>query len=79
MVFLKGVGKLINYFQFGIVHYFTKVGSGEYYLEELENEPCPKVILEFAKKAKKQFFVISSSFDVNHFWTFGYNFISISF
>ena len=30
-------------FQFGIVHYFTKVGSGEYYLEELEDEPCPLV------------------------------------
>ena len=57
VVFLKGVGKLINYFQFGIVHYFTKVGSGEYYLEELENEPCPKVILEFAKKAKKSIFL----------------------
>jgi len=27
--------------QFGVVHYFTKVGSGEYYLEELEDEPCP--------------------------------------
>ncbi|XP_023346187.1 gamma-aminobutyric acid receptor alpha-like [Eurytemora carolleeae] len=29
--------------QFGIVHHFTKVGSGEYYLEELEDEPCPQV------------------------------------
>lgn len=27
--------------QFGVVHYFTKVGSGEYYLDELEDEPCP--------------------------------------
>ena len=34
----------VKYFlQFGLVHYFTKVGSGEYYLEELEDEPCPLV------------------------------------
>ena len=26
--------------QFGLVHHFTKLGSGEYYLEELENEIC---------------------------------------
>ena len=24
--------------QFGLVHHFTKLGSGEYYLEELEHE-----------------------------------------
>merc|ERR1719458_975844 len=30
--------------QFGVVHYFTKVGSGEYYLEELEDEPCPLAV-----------------------------------
>ena len=35
-----------NVFQFGIVHYFTKVGSGEYYLEELEDEPCPLVNIQ---------------------------------
>ena len=28
--------------QFGLVHHFTKLGSGEYYLEELENEICRK-------------------------------------
>ena len=28
--------------QFGLVHHFTKLGSGEYYLEELEDEVCPK-------------------------------------
>ncbi len=27
-------------FQFGLVHYFTKIGSGEYYLEELEETVC---------------------------------------
>ena len=27
-------------FKFGLVHHFTKLGSGEYYLEELENEIC---------------------------------------
>ena len=32
-----------------MVHYFTKVGSGEYYLEELEDEPCPFVSKEFSK------------------------------
>ena len=26
--------------KFGLVHHFTKIGSGEYYLEELENEIC---------------------------------------
>ena len=30
------------YYQFGLVHHFTKLGSGEYYLEELEEEICPK-------------------------------------
>ena len=48
---------LASILEFAGVHYFTKVGSGEYYLEELENEPCPKVILEFAKKAKKSIFL----------------------
>jgi len=28
--------------QFGLVHHFTKLGSGEYYLEELEHEVCPR-------------------------------------
>ena len=27
-------------FQFALVHYFTKVGAGEYYLEELEETIC---------------------------------------
>ncbi len=27
-------------FQFAFVHYFTKVGAGEYYLEELEETIC---------------------------------------
>ena len=27
-------------FQFALVHYFTKVGAGEYYLEELEETVC---------------------------------------
>ena len=26
------------YFQFALVHHFTKLGAGEYYLEELEHE-----------------------------------------
>merc|ERR1719422_1221798 len=38
--------------QFGIVHYFTKVGSGEYYLEELEDEPCPRAE---ARKREKEY------------------------
>ena len=33
-------------FQFALVHYFTKLGAGEYYLEELEETIC-------AKEAKK--------------------------
>ena len=28
------------FLQFGMVHYFTKVGAGEYYLEELEETVC---------------------------------------
>ena len=33
---------LILFEKFGLVHHFTKLGSGEYYLEELETEVCPK-------------------------------------
>ena len=28
------------FIQFGLVHYFTKIGAGEYYLEELEETVC---------------------------------------
>ena len=27
-------------FQFALVHHFTKLGAGEYYLEELEETEC---------------------------------------
>ncbi len=27
-------------FQFALVHYYTKIGAGEYYLEELEETVC---------------------------------------
>ena len=33
---------MILFEKFGLVHHFTKLGSGEYYLEELETELCPK-------------------------------------
>ena len=36
--------------QFGLVHHFTKLGSGEYYLEELENEICRKRELRRERK-----------------------------
>ena len=31
---------LTLFFQFALVHYFTKVGAGEYYLQELEETVC---------------------------------------
>ena len=31
---------LTLFFQFALVHYFTKVGAGEYYLQELEETIC---------------------------------------
>ena len=31
---------IVFYLQFALVHYFTKVGAGEYYLEELEEIIC---------------------------------------
>ena len=34
--------QLLTKVQFGLVHHFNKLGSGEYYLEELEEEVCPK-------------------------------------
>ena len=36
-MFKSGV---IGIFQFALVHYFTKVGSGEYYLDDLEQTDC---------------------------------------
>merc|ERR1719219_1396479 len=38
--------------QFGLVHHFTKMGSGEYYLEELENEICRKNDLDKSEKKR---------------------------
>ena len=38
--------------QFGLVHHFTKIGSGEYYLEELENEICRKKDLDKSEKKR---------------------------
>ena len=38
-------------FQFALVHYFTKVGAGEYYLEELEETVC---MAEEKLKQKRQ-------------------------
>ena len=31
---------MYSHMQFGLVHYFTKIGAGEYYLEELEETVC---------------------------------------
>ena len=47
------------FFQFALVHYFTKLGAGEYYLEELEETICElelkrKIILEQRHMAKLQ-------------------------
>ena len=42
-------------FQFALVHYFTKVGSGEYYLEDLEETDC------MATKIKNRKNLIESS------------------
>ena len=41
--------------QFALVHYFTKVGAGEYYLEELEETICEKEMRKLAmyEEAKK--------------------------
>ena len=41
--------------QFALVHYFTKVGAGEYYLEELEETICEKEAKKLAmyEEAKK--------------------------
>ena len=38
-------------FQFALVHYFTKLGAGEYYLEELEETVC---MAEEKLKEKRQ-------------------------
>jgi hypothetical protein len=43
------------FFQFALVHYFTKVGSGEYYLEDLEETDC------MAAKIKNRKNLIESS------------------
>merc|ERR1712130_842906 len=40
--------------QFGLVHHFTRLGSGEYYLEELENEICRKNSLFKEEKEVKR-------------------------
>ena len=37
-VFLKLFVDIEINLKFGLVHHFTKLGSGEYYLEELETE-----------------------------------------
>ena len=38
-------------FQFALVHYFTKLGAGEYYLEELEETICAKEVKKLAMYA----------------------------
>ena len=47
--------------KFGLVHHFTKMGSGEYYLEELENEICRKNDLD---KSEKKRYRKSSSYSL---------------
>ena len=44
--------------QFGLVHYFTKIGAGEYYLEELEETVCEVEIRyhRFCDSRAKSFF-----------------------
>ena len=52
-----------------MVHHFTKLGSGEYYLEELEEEECPKQSKIQDKKKEKQrkasIAIIQGTADVN--------------
>jgi hypothetical protein len=36
--------------QFALVHYFTKVGSGEYYLDDLEVTDCQAQNIKNRKK-----------------------------
>jgi hypothetical protein len=43
------------YLQFALVHYFTKVGAGEYYLEDLEETDC------MAQKIKNRKLLAESS------------------
>ena len=47
--------------KFGLVHHFTKMGSGEYYLEELENEICRRNDLD---KSEKKRYRKSSSYSL---------------
>ena len=57
--------------KFGLVHHFTKMGSGEYYLEELENEICRKNDLDKSEKKRYR----KSSFSLTK--TVRYQFIII--
>ena len=42
------------YFQFALVHYFTKLGAGEYYLEELEETICMAEERQKQKRLRQQ-------------------------
>ena len=69
---LTGHCKIIIFItKFGLVHHFTKMGSGEYYLEELENEICRKNDLDKSEKKRYR----KSSFSLTK--TVRYQFIII--
>ena len=48
---LVEITKLMIFLQFALVHYFTKLGAGEYYLEELEETICAKEVKKLAMYA----------------------------
>ena len=71
------------FFQFALVHYYTKVGGGEYYLEDLEETNClyeikKKILMERklekrlkemeAKEVKYFFFIINPSREKKSFF-----------
>ncbi|XP_071744347.1 gamma-aminobutyric acid receptor subunit alpha-6 isoform X2 [Lepeophtheirus salmonis] len=55
-VFISFIFIFSTVVQFGLVHYFTKVGAGEYYLEELEETTClvENIIKSYNKNLNQQ-------------------------